>query len=173
MPEAKWRRSMSLTDPLVDPPGRPRLKAAFYQAKGFYAAGDQTLGRFLDEIMQPSLDLAATGPLFRVRMEEIYRQARERISGSALKILTVGTGEFRIGDVPALTIRHDCPRPGVLADITLSDAHTVIMPLGPPPRGAREDEPHRRTDTGPGRQRQRLPGQRRCRVRLLPAQQRA
>jgi hypothetical protein len=110
---------------------RPRLEAAFCQAKGFYAAGDQALCRFLDEIMQPSLDMAASGQLFRVRIEQIYRQARERISGSALEILTSGASEFLIGDVPALTIKHDCPRPGVLAGIALGDAHTVIMPLGP------------------------------------------
>jgi len=38
--------------------------------------------------------------LFHVRAEEIYRQARERISGSALEILTPGDSEFLIGDVP-------------------------------------------------------------------------
>jgi hypothetical protein len=42
-------RNLWLTD------WRPRLEAAFYQAKGFYAVGDQALGRFLDEMMQPNL----------------------------------------------------------------------------------------------------------------------
>ena len=110
---------------------RPRLEAAFYQAKGFYAAGDQALGRFLDEVMQPSLDMAASGQLFRVRVEEIYRQARAWISGSALEILSPDDSEFLIGDVPALTIRRGCPQPGVAAGIALGDASTVIMPLGP------------------------------------------
>jgi len=110
---------------------RPGLEAAFYRAKGFYAAGEQALGRFLDEVMQPSLDMAASGQLFRVRAEEIYRQARARISGSALEILSPGDSEFLIGDVPALTIRRGCPQPGVAAGIALGDASTVIMPLGP------------------------------------------
>ena len=88
---------------------RPGLEAAFYRAKGFHAAGEQALGRFLDEVMHPSLDMAASGQLFRVRAEEIYRQARARSGGSALEILTPGDSEFLIGDVPALTIRRGCP----------------------------------------------------------------
>ena len=101
-----------------------------YQAKGFYAAGTR-IGRFLDEVMQPSLDMAASGQLFRVRVEITYRQARAWISGSALEILSPDDSEFLIGDVPALTIRRGCPQPGVAAGIALGDASTVIMPLGP------------------------------------------
>jgi hypothetical protein len=61
---------------------RPALEAAFYQTKGYYATGDQALGRFLDDVMQPSLDMAAAGQLFRVRIEDIYEKARARISSS-------------------------------------------------------------------------------------------
>jgi hypothetical protein len=110
---------------------RPKLTAAFYKTKGFYPLGDQALGKFLDEVMEQSLDLAATGQLFRVRIEEIYRKAREHIGGSALEILTPGRNEFLIGDIPALTIRRDSPQPGVLSGIALGDADTVIMPFGP------------------------------------------
>jgi hypothetical protein len=111
--------------------GRPILEGAFYCSKGFYAAGDQALELFLDEVMQPSLDMASTGQLFRVRIEALFQQARERTSRSSLEILTSGSSEFLIGDVPALTIRHDRSEVGVLGGIALDDAHTVIMPLGP------------------------------------------
>lgn len=110
---------------------RPMLEAAFYKTKGLYAAGGQALELFLDEMMQPSVDMAASGQLFRVRIEELFRQARERTSRSALEILTSGSSEFLIGDVPALTIRHDRTEVGVLGGIALDDANTVIMPLGP------------------------------------------
>lgn len=110
---------------------RPLLEAEFYRAKGFYAAGDQALGLFLDRMMQASIDRAVSGQLFRVRVEDLFGQAREQMSGLGLEILTPASGEFLIGDVPALTIRHDRTQAGVLGGIALGDANTVIMPLGP------------------------------------------
>jgi hypothetical protein len=110
---------------------RPVLEDQFYKRKGFYAAGEQALELFLDELMQPSLDLASSGALFRVRIEELFRQARERADRAALEILGSGESEYLIGDVPALTVRHDRSESGVLAGIAMDDAHTVILPLGP------------------------------------------
>jgi hypothetical protein len=69
--------------------------------------------------------------LFRVRIEDLFAQARQWMSGLGLEILSPASGEFLIGDVPALTIRHDCSQAGVLGGIALVDANTVIMPLGP------------------------------------------
>jgi hypothetical protein len=110
---------------------RPRLEAAFYRAKGFYAVGDQALGRFLDEMMQPSLDLETSGQLFRERIEDIYLKVRTFVSSSGLEVLTSGSSEFLIGDVPALTIPRYGTGLGALGGTALGDARTVIMPLGP------------------------------------------
>lgn len=107
------------------------LEAKFYRVKGFYAAGDQALSVFLDQMMQPSIDRAVSGQLFRVRAEDLFGQAREWMNGQGLEILSPASGEFLIGDVPALTIRHDRSQAGVLGGIALGDANTVIMPLGP------------------------------------------
>ena len=107
------------------------LEAEFYRVKGFYAAGDQALSVFLDQMMQPSIDRAVSGQLFRVRVEDLFRRAREWMSGQGLEILSPASGEFLIGDVPALTMRYDRSRAGVLGGIALGDANTVIMPLGP------------------------------------------
>jgi hypothetical protein len=107
------------------------LEVEFYRAKGFCAAGDQALGLFLDQMMQPSIDRAVSGQLFRVRIEDLFSQARQWMRGQGLEILTPASGEFLIGDVPALTIRHGLSQAGVLGGIALGDAHTVIMPLGP------------------------------------------
>jgi hypothetical protein len=125
MQAAAASRNLWLTD------WRPRLEAAFYQAKGFYAVGDQALGRFLDEIMQPNLDMAASGKLFRARIEDSYLKARAFVSSSGLEVLTSGSSEFLIGDVPALTIPRDGTGLGSLGGTALGDARTVIMPLGP------------------------------------------
>lgn len=42
-----------------------------------------------------------------------------------------GSGEFLLGDVPALTVRRDTRQVGVLGGIALHDAHSVFMPIGP------------------------------------------
>src|SRR5208282_3849895 len=107
------------------------LEEEFYRAKGPYAAGDQALSLFLDQAMQPSMDRAVSGQLFRVRVEALFGQARQWMSGLGLEILSSAAGEFLIGDVPALTIRHDRSQAGVLGGVALGDANTVIMPLGP------------------------------------------
>jgi hypothetical protein len=51
--------------------------------------------------------------------------------GSSVPILTPRQGEFLIGDAPALTVRNDRAAVGVLGGITLDDAHSVFLPLGP------------------------------------------
>jgi hypothetical protein len=81
--------------------------------------------------MQPNLDMATSGQLFRARIEGMYLKARAFVSSSGLEVLSSGSGEFLIGDVPALTIPRDGTGVGVLGGTALGDARTVIMPFGP------------------------------------------
>ncbi len=99
---------------------------------------------FADEMMQLSFQLAESGALFRERLEDIYRQARERTDNAELEILTSGAGEFLIGDIPALTVRRDRDAVGVLGGIALDDATSVFMPLGPKHVAGSAEKPHRR-----------------------------
>jgi hypothetical protein len=62
------------------------LEAEFCRAKGFYPAGDQALGLFPDQMMQPSTDRAVSGQLFRVRIEDLFAQACQWMSGLGLEI---------------------------------------------------------------------------------------
>jgi Protein of unknown function (DUF4238) len=110
---------------------RPRLEYEFYKKKGFYAAGEQALTIFLDELMELSMSLADSGALFRERLEDLYQQARNRAGNAALEIFTAGGAEFLIGDVPALTVRRDRYEVGVLGGISMDDAQSVFFPLGP------------------------------------------
>jgi hypothetical protein len=110
---------------------RPLLEDYFYREKGFRAAGNQALEKFLDEVMEFSMSLAGSGALFRERVEDMYRQARIRTGRAALEILAAGQGEFLIGDVPALTVRRDRSEVGTLGGIAMDDAHSVVLPLGP------------------------------------------
>jgi len=63
-------------------------------------------------MMQPSIDRAVSGQLFRVRIEDLFSQARQWMRGQGLEILTPASGEFLIGDVPALTIRYGLSQAG-------------------------------------------------------------
>jgi hypothetical protein len=84
-----------------------------------------------DELLKPMTDAAESGVLFRSRLDSIFAQARGMLAGWGLEILKPAQGEFLIGDIPALTMRHDQVRVGVRNGIALGDANTVLLPLGP------------------------------------------
>jgi hypothetical protein len=111
--------------------GRRQLEAEFLRTKGLYAVGDQALGRFLDEKMEPTLTIVTSDQWFRARIEDIFYKARALTDSSGLEVLTPGSNEFLIGDVPALTIPRDDSRPGVLGGTAFGEGRTVLMPLGP------------------------------------------
>lgn len=111
---------------------RQLLAYWFYRQKGLYPAGDEVLGIFVDELMELSLTLAGSGALWRERIESLYLRSRAMTEAAGLEILTpAGSGEFLIGDVPALTVRADCAGVGVLGGIALAEAQSVFLPLGP------------------------------------------
>ena len=110
---------------------RPRLEYEFYKEKGFCAAGNEALTAFVNELLELSMSLADSGALFRERLEHLYRQARLRTDNAELEIFTADDDEFVIGDVPALTVRNDRGEVGVLGGISMDDAQSVFLPLGP------------------------------------------
>src|ERR1022692_2776605 len=81
--------------------------------------------------MRQNMDRAASGQMFRARVEDIFLKARDFVSSMGLEVLTAGSREFLIGDVPALTIPHQGTVLGFLGGTALGDARTVIMPVGP------------------------------------------
>jgi hypothetical protein len=111
---------------------RQLLEYWFYREKGLYPAGDEALGIFADELMELSLTLASSGALWRERIESLYLRSRAMMQAAGLEILTPsGSGEFLIGDVPALTVHADHAGVGVLGGIALAEAQSVFLPVGP------------------------------------------
>lgn len=111
---------------------RQLLAYWFYREKGLYPAGNEALGIFADELMGLSLSLAGSGALWRERIESLYLKARAMTDAAGLEILTApASGEFLIGDVPALTVRADRVGVGVLGGIALAEAQSAFLPLGP------------------------------------------
>lgn len=76
------------------------------------------------------VDAADKGALYRARIEVLFDKARAFLAQSGPEIVTPAEGEFLIGDVPALTMRHDQIAVGLRAGLALGDAHAIVMPLG-------------------------------------------
>ena len=147
---------------------RQLLAYWFYREKGLYPAGNEALGIFADELMGLSLSLAGSGALWRERIESLYLQARAMTDAAGLEILTApASGEFLIGDVPALTVRADRVGVGVLGGIALAEAQSAFLPLGPRhARCSRTGQQDHSPDFRSGRGSQRAAARRRYRLRV-------
>jgi hypothetical protein len=111
--------------------GRAILDRAYYQMHKLHPGGDQGRAAFVDGLMEPYSTAAENGALFRASVEVLFAQARMLLSRfGGVEILQPEEGEFLIGDVPALTVRHDQLTVGVKSGIALGDASSVILPLG-------------------------------------------
>ncbi|MFE7529242.1 DUF4238 domain-containing protein [Kitasatospora sp. NPDC057542] len=91
-------------------------------AAALEAAADELFKRELDDDYNSRADL-------RVRIEEDFAQAKEIIRSSGLQILRPETGEYLLGDVPAMTIRERGDT--IQYGMALGDADAVVLPLGP------------------------------------------
>jgi hypothetical protein len=111
--------------------GRQELQRLFRWRYGLDAAGPAALEIMLDEILAPSMEMWKSGAKFTEGAEYIHDHARAWLRTQQLEILTPDSGEFLMGDIPALTVQRGVPRVGVLGGIALHDASSVFMPLGP------------------------------------------
>ena len=85
-----------------------------------------------DELLELSIALGGSGALWRERIESLFLRARAMMDPSGLEILMLrGSGEFLIGDAPALAVRADGAGVGVLGGIALAEAQSDFLPLGP------------------------------------------
>jgi hypothetical protein len=107
------------------------LHKLHYQRFGFYAAGPQRLEAIIDDLIDPLPSLVDQGALFRVSLDDRFCRFRQAISGYGLELFTPECGEFLIGDVPALTIRHGRDGTGIFGGVGLANADEIVLPLGP------------------------------------------
>ena len=127
----QWLVPQHRTQWLTDPTLLRILILEFYRRHRLLPGGFQPLEELLDDAMALSMERESSGALFRESIESTHSQAVAWLSQYELEIHTPQSGEFLIGDVPALTVRRDTHRVGVLGGIALGDADSVFMPLGP------------------------------------------
>jgi hypothetical protein len=87
--------------------------------------------RAVQELQRPLRAWIEAGALFRVMMESRYRRTRHWLRGLGVEILTPSSGEFVIGDIPALTVRKGMPSAGVNSGIGYAFADAIILPIAP------------------------------------------
>ncbi len=110
---------------------RRMLELAHYLRTGLYTAAPAVLEATADDLIAPIQALVDSGEMLRVRIEQLFEQARDIARKSGLEIARPEAGEFIIGDTPALAVRNDRPGIGPLDGIAMNDANLMVLPLGP------------------------------------------
>ncbi|GAO08271.1 hypothetical protein TPA0598_03_07320 [Streptomyces lydicamycinicus] len=69
-----------------------------------------------------------SGKLFRTSIESVFKKVHAMAAKWQLEALTAESGQFLVGDNPAVTVRTDAtPLPYNMA---FGDAHSIVLPIG-------------------------------------------
>lgn len=106
------------------------LKRYIFDQTGLHVVGSEALTAHREEWRQ--WKDATLKKVFSQRLVKIYHRARRHFADAGLEIWNTTPGdELVIGDCPAFTVSADGERFGMDAGVTISDAATIVMPLGP------------------------------------------
>ncbi len=106
------------------------LAAEFTKRYGLLPGGPKCLEMVLDEALAPHLALKEADAYFRDSLERLFQLARTNLDSRGLEVSTPATGEFLIGDAPAIAVGND-GRLGLLGGVGVNTAKTIALPLGP------------------------------------------
>ncbi|MGC7103080.1 hypothetical protein ACPZ19_51195 [Amycolatopsis lurida] len=109
---------------------RDTLAAVFAKRYGLLPGGPECLKMVLDEALAPHLALKEADAYFRDSLERLFELARTNLDARGLEVSTPATGEFLIGDAPAVAVGNE-GRIGLLAGVGVNTAETIALPLGP------------------------------------------
>ncbi|GAA4980525.1 DUF4238 domain-containing protein [Kitasatospora paranensis] len=105
-----------------------RLRATYRQHTGLYVAAKGAREAIGARLMQPFTDNLRSGADLRVSIERMFGELRTAIRETCLEIVTPKSGEFLIGDIPALPVRREGT---VLSCVTaLEDSAAIVLPFG-------------------------------------------
>ncbi|MFH8873213.1 DUF4238 domain-containing protein [Streptomyces griseus] len=107
------------------------LRREALRQTGLHLAGEGALDAFAERLVEQSevTQGFGTGALFRTSIESMFNRVRATASNWQLEVLTPESGQFLIGDNPAVTVRTDT-RPWSYS-MAIGDAHSLVLPITP------------------------------------------
>lgn len=98
---------------------------------GLHLPGSSSLGSFADRLIEQSevTQDFGSGKLFRTSIENMFDKVRAMAAKWHLEVLTPESGQFLIGDNPAVTVRTDATP--FSYNMAFGDAHSIVLPIGP------------------------------------------
>ncbi|GAA4340826.1 hypothetical protein GCM10023086_76660 [Streptomyces venetus] len=108
-----------------------QLRREALRETGLHLSGPASLGAFAERLIERSSVMRdhESGKLFRTSIEDTFRKMRDLASTRRLEVITPETGQFLIGDNPALTLTLDGSR--TTYGMAFGDAQTLVLPIGP------------------------------------------
>lgn len=107
------------------------LRSEALRQTGLHLPGPVSLGPFAERLITQSevTQNFRNGRLFRDSIEDTFHKVRGMAADWRVEVLTPESGEFLIGDTPAVTLRANA-RPWSI-NMAFGDAQTIILPIGP------------------------------------------
>lgn len=107
------------------------LRREALRQTGLHLAGADALNAFAERLVEQSevTQDFGSGALFRTSIESMFHKVRAKSANWHLEILRPESGQFLIGDNPALTVRRDTTP--WLCNMAIGDAHSIVLPISP------------------------------------------
>lgn len=111
---------------------RPAMEELFRRKHGYWAGGSAVAEEMADDLLETTRNLYESGAAFRLRVVDVFDEARRMAASANLEIIRPRhTGQFLLGDVPAISIGAGGHALGIPGGVTFGDATTVFLPLSP------------------------------------------
>jgi Protein of unknown function (DUF4238) len=107
------------------------LDAIATQHLGLHGGTEESRRLAFEDLHQPFDDQVEVGALFRVMMQVNFQRTRLWFRRLGLEILRPSSGEFIVGDIPALAVRRGMHAAGVNAGMAYAFAESIVLPIAP------------------------------------------
>jgi hypothetical protein len=112
---------------------QPAMEELFYRKHGFVAGGPAVAEEIADDLLRTAKELYENGAYFRLRVVDVFEEARRMAAPARLEILRPSRSGSRLllGDVPAISYDAGRNALGIPGGVPFGDATTVFLPLTP------------------------------------------
>lgn len=112
---------------------QPAMEQLFRHKHGYWASGPAVAEEIADDLLSAATALNRNGAYFRLRVVDIFEEARRMAAAARLEIIWSrrGQSQFLLSDVPAITVGAGGQALGIPGGVPFGDATTVFLPLSP------------------------------------------